>query len=739
MAERGRVMRDPFVGLRPFGSDETDIFFGRSDDIAILKNLVTSQPVVIVYATSGTGKSSLLTAGLIPQLERDNSTSIVYVRDPAEDVVAAVRRELGLDEAPEQAEFALHQALEEHSERKGSRAVVVIDQFEERLKRSETSADLWGSLAYIANSRLDLGCVIISIREDYLAELSDLFEVVPGLLDGSFRVPNLSDEAFIDAVRGPIGAVGGGVTVPQALMREVLEDLRRQARRVDFESDRIEAGYFQIVWSYLWELPRTRERREIAVEDYRVAGGARGIVARFVDSTLDSLLPLEKEALYAVIRYMVLPTGAKVPLTIDDLAGLVSATDYTAVGARTIQTPFERTLSMLNPLFHKLTSSQAPLFRRVTRGSRVEYELVHDLLGRILRDWRDEFAKSSAELMDALTGSFSERLAKTIQAVSESKPASVTSADEYVEWFERLAAVADSDLNELSRGARHGSATALPILDLKGAGYEHVLVRIVATVAYLGKPIDYLGSGNFRVTYELHEAVQDDAAKLREGLRKRVDSILDELEERLFSGVSAGASSVRSYHDRLIRLGGLRNVIGAHVPGGTPFVRTLPTPLGVRVRRGFIAAAVGSALGFGGFALSWTIISRVLDAPPIAYFALTALVAGATFSVAYGLAFNITGWSSGQWLFNRPDLSGFAAIRHAAFPHPGGSGSTPGRAWALRTLAAWPTPILIHILVATGGAKLFEHFGWAPTAGFDFVGLIFLIPALVGIVVAAED
>ena len=58
----------PYVGPRPFSAAERALFFGRDQEIGELVSLVISHPYVLLYAVSGAGKTSLLTAGLMPAL-----------------------------------------------------------------------------------------------------------------------------------------------------------------------------------------------------------------------------------------------------------------------------------------------------------------------------------------------------------------------------------------------------------------------------------------------------------------------------------------------------------------------------------------------------------------------------------------------------------------------------------------------------------------------------------------------
>jgi hypothetical protein len=59
----------PFVGPRPFRTDESGIFFGRPRETSQLVSLLFAHRAVLFYAQSGAGKSSLINAGVIPRLK----------------------------------------------------------------------------------------------------------------------------------------------------------------------------------------------------------------------------------------------------------------------------------------------------------------------------------------------------------------------------------------------------------------------------------------------------------------------------------------------------------------------------------------------------------------------------------------------------------------------------------------------------------------------------------------------
>jgi len=62
--------QSPYVGPRPYEREDQVLFFGRSQEISDLSSLIVAHSEVLVYAQSGAGKTSLLNAGVIPQLDK---------------------------------------------------------------------------------------------------------------------------------------------------------------------------------------------------------------------------------------------------------------------------------------------------------------------------------------------------------------------------------------------------------------------------------------------------------------------------------------------------------------------------------------------------------------------------------------------------------------------------------------------------------------------------------------------
>jgi hypothetical protein len=68
--ERLTKLENPYPGLRPFDTSESLLFFGRDQQVLDLADRLSRNRFVAVLGLSGSGKSSLVRAGLIPTLQR---------------------------------------------------------------------------------------------------------------------------------------------------------------------------------------------------------------------------------------------------------------------------------------------------------------------------------------------------------------------------------------------------------------------------------------------------------------------------------------------------------------------------------------------------------------------------------------------------------------------------------------------------------------------------------------------
>ena len=288
----------PFVGPRPFEGAEERLFFGREAEVGELLSFVVANPVVLLHAPSGAGKSSLLNAGLIPALEREagfevlpparvrravaeggasaSSGTNVFVGNALAHWQAAAqaaagdaparsgggpRRAAEHGEDPTFGEYL--ERLERRTDRRGRPLprVLVFDQFEEIVlvhpERWEQRAGFFEQLAEALERDTRLR-VVLALREDYLAALDPYLPILPDAW--RFRLERLSPEAALEAARGPIAAEG--LSFAPGVAERLVGELRRSRQHlggseaVEFEGEFVEPVQLQLVGDSLWrELP----------------------------------------------------------------------------------------------------------------------------------------------------------------------------------------------------------------------------------------------------------------------------------------------------------------------------------------------------------------------------------------------------------------------------------------------------------------------------------------------------
>ena len=80
-----------YPGLKPFERSQSAVFYGRGEDVQRLTNLVVRERLVVLFAKSGIGKTSLLQAGVAPELERQGFAPVfIRVDNTAVSLVDAI-------------------------------------------------------------------------------------------------------------------------------------------------------------------------------------------------------------------------------------------------------------------------------------------------------------------------------------------------------------------------------------------------------------------------------------------------------------------------------------------------------------------------------------------------------------------------------------------------------------------------------------------------------------------------
>jgi hypothetical protein len=301
----------PYLGPQPFQREHGSVFFGRLGELQQLHTMVLSNPVVLLYAASGAGKTSLLNAGLIPLLEKQDDFQVLpiaRVTSPEPDGDAPLEANpyvrgvlsswLPEGEIPLQApdltlaDFLDRQVHPEAPEGWAAPRLLVIDQLEEVFTlqphrwqhRNEFFSQLGAAIEADPLLR-----VVLAIREDYTYELEPQRVRLPGRLKARFRLELLREPAALEAVVKPLK--GTGREFAPGVAEQLVRNLRRSAagagaaRDDDLLTEFVEPVQLQVTCAALWQaLPGDREI--ITADDVRNFGDVDQALRALYDAAI---------------------------------------------------------------------------------------------------------------------------------------------------------------------------------------------------------------------------------------------------------------------------------------------------------------------------------------------------------------------------------------------------------------------------------------------------------------------
>lgn len=207
----------PYRGLEAFTADEVRWFEGRKDAVRqVLANLGQQQRLTLLLGPSGSGKSSLVEAGVLPALAAGELPGsdrwLPVLARPREDLLVEIER-AGL---PEATTLGIAAAVTRKLQAEPSyrRVVLVIDQFEELLAQSaagpqhERRLAATNQITAAVRSHAELSVILI-MRDDFYPQLAALARMLEAAMPGLLNVPGaLSRQDLHDIITLPAQDMG---------------------------------------------------------------------------------------------------------------------------------------------------------------------------------------------------------------------------------------------------------------------------------------------------------------------------------------------------------------------------------------------------------------------------------------------------------------------------------------------------------------------------------------------------
>ena len=325
------VIANPYIGPRAFTYAQRDRFFGRDAESRDLLSLVISERLVLFYAQSGAGKSSLINTQLIPELKEEAGYAVLpvtHVGGELPDGVSAVDNIfvfnllLLLDQRRGDPHRFAHMTLKDFLARltspdgelyyyddgampaedtntyEESPYVLIIDQFEEiittHLERWQERTTFFRQLdaAMTADPLLR---VVLTLREDYVAALDPYTRLLSDRLRARFYMQRMGYEAALEAVCQPAKKYGRPFAPDVA---ETLVDNLRQIRvgepTITSPGQFVEPVQLQVVCYQLWENLKDQDTAEITAQDLQQLGDVDRALASFYQEAITNALRDER-------------------------------------------------------------------------------------------------------------------------------------------------------------------------------------------------------------------------------------------------------------------------------------------------------------------------------------------------------------------------------------------------------------------------------------------------------------
>lgn len=247
----------PYRGLLAFGLTDADNFFGREEEVDACLRRIAETNTLVVVGPSGSGKSSLVRAGLAAALQREGNRVTVLLP--------------GIHPMDPLSSFRAH-----------VNAVLVVDQCEEALTQCTDSAERSVFFATLADLA-ERSTVVVALRADHLGAIS-AFPAFARLVErGVYLLGPMSGADLQAAIEGP--ARQAGLLLEPGLVDALVRDVEGEPGALPLLSHALRQS---------WE---RREGRTITVAGYRATGGIRGAVAQsaeqiYNDTPIDQRLLL---------------------------------------------------------------------------------------------------------------------------------------------------------------------------------------------------------------------------------------------------------------------------------------------------------------------------------------------------------------------------------------------------------------------------------------------------------------
>lgn len=278
--------QNPYKGLKAYNEEDKELFYGREQVINDLSEHVKKHDFVVLSGISGAGKSSIVKAGLLPQL-REKGYEVLEVIRPGRE--------------PRQVIDATENKINQF--KKDIKFVLVCDQYEELITQTEQETEkeyFVEKLAYFLKTYKIK--IIITVRSDFEPQFEKLI-LTDYWKAGRFVVPPFSSEDLRELIVKP--ALQEVLYFePPELVNEIINEVVQSPGALPLLS-------FTLSELYEMYIKSARTDRSLHIDDYKELGGVIGALRTRADALYDSLSENEQDTMRKIMIRMVSIEGGE--------------------------------------------------------------------------------------------------------------------------------------------------------------------------------------------------------------------------------------------------------------------------------------------------------------------------------------------------------------------------------------------------------------------------------------------
>jgi len=302
----------PYRGLERFEEEHADCFFGRENEVAVAVEKLASSRFLAVLGPSGSGKSSLLRAGLVTAVRRGrvpgSGAWTIEIMTPGSRPLVALAAKLThlfpdvpvpatLDKLADECrslDLAISLALQDRPQ--SDRLLLVVDQFEELFTVCSSESQRAGFLAnllYAASIPEGRLSVVLGMRADFYHRCAAYPELRALVADEQVLVGPLDDNSMRRAIEEPASKVG--LEIEPGLVDTIMADVGNRP------------GALPLLEHVLLEVWRQRRGTMLTLSAYVAAGGVQGALAKRANAVFGAFNQRQQQVARHVLLRLIQP------------------------------------------------------------------------------------------------------------------------------------------------------------------------------------------------------------------------------------------------------------------------------------------------------------------------------------------------------------------------------------------------------------------------------------------------